>query len=332
MTDHLNATHTVLAAATLPQCIDDIAKALHGTPTKTQLKAVETELKKLHKAGLLESTPGRGGVHYYSLTTPTQPAEPQPRPAAVAVQAAVKAQAPSDTTEQLRESHANELALSQTIVEICCAIGRDPAATTTGQLPQLLRDYIGAQIERETAGQLSDRRYFVGHLDAIRPIAEELLSGYVTSSSPGEAVRTMSQLIDAQHAHLQAQIAHIEHLEAQIVDLRARIEAQVKQHQADTGLLADKNQRLHAEIEHLRSQPAHTVPVAPEAYIVTRLFRDSRGKTVADSGSPTRHKSIDTASRKARSAIRGGYTRAEIRATTLVAVATLGAEIKVKTV
>lgn len=70
------------------------------------------------------------------------------------------------------------------------------------------------------------------------------------------------------------------------------------------------------------------MPVAPQAYLVTRHLRSGRGKTVADTDGPTRHKSIDTATRKARSAIRGGYVRAEIHATTLVAVATFGAEIK----
>lgn len=326
MTDHLNATHTVLAAATLPQCIDDIAKALHGTPTKTQLKAVETELKKLHKAGLLESTPGRGGVHYYSLTTPTQPAEPQPRPAAVAVQAAVKAQAPSDTTEQLRESRANELALSQTIVEICCAIGRDPAVTTTGQLPLLLRDYIGAQAG-SAARDLLAIHALLAHRVAGPNNPSDLKAldcAERAATLIDDAVNEISTLMDAalkKDAELLAQAALV-------VDLRARIEAQVKQHQSDTGLLADKNQRLHAEIEHLRSQPAHAVPAAPMAYLVTRHLRAGRGKTVADTDGPTRHKSIDTATRKARSAIRGGYVRAEIHATTLVAVATFGAEIK----
>ena len=330
MTDHLNATHTVLAAATLPQCIDDIAKTLHGTPTKTQLKAVETELKKLHKAGLLESTPGRGGVHYYSLTTPTQPAEPQPRPAAIAVQAAVKAHAPSDTTEQLRESRANELALSQTIVEICCAISRDPAVTTTGQLPQLVRDYIEAQVGPTERDLLAIHALLAPRVAGLIDPSElkELECAERAATMIDEAVdqiSTLQQQLYAKDDELLAQAALV-------VDLRARIEAQVKQAQAETGLLADKNQRLHAEIEHLRSQPVHTASTAPAAYLVTRLFRTSRGKTVADSGSPTRHKSIDTATRKARSAIRGGYIRAEIHATTLIAVATRGAEIKVKTV
>lgn len=265
MTDHLNATHTALAAATLPQCIDDIAKTLHGTPTKTQLKAVETELKKLHKAGLLESTPGRGGVHYYSLTTPTQPAEPQPRPAAVAVQAAVKAQAPSDTTEQLRESRANELALSQTIVEICFAIGRNPAVTTTGELPQLVRKHIDARVSHGTAGLMeiiSDirkaidddgRRTTLDLAAAVKAKIETLENDCIKSNYDFEAIgevvtdympdpngselidglRIMDQLIDAQHAHIHIQNVHVEVLEQQITDLRARIEAQVKQHQAD---------------------------------------------------------------------------------------------------
>lgn len=276
MNDHINLTHASLEAAAKPMTLDAIAKRLHGaTPTKTQLKATERELKALHQAGLLESTPGRGGLPYYSLITPTVPSAPKPSAAAVAVFAALDSgptPAP-DLAEQLREAHAERLAMSQTIIAICCAIGRDPSQTTTSELPQALRDYIGAQVEREIASPLNV-----------------------------------------------------------IAELRAQLDAQAAQHQAETGLLADKNAKLHAEIEHLRSRPTPmtsgaTTPT-PDAYLVTRHLRSGRGKTVADTDGPTRHKSIDTATRKARAAIRGGYVRAEIHATSLVAVATRGAEIK----
>jgi len=234
---------------------------------------------------------------------------------------------PADITEQLRQSRAEHLAMSQTIIEICCAIGRDPGATTTGQLPQLVQDYIDAQViaaSRDIHTLLAPR---VAGLIAPRELtALECADRAATMIDDAvDEISTLMQQLTAKDAELLAQAALV-------VDLRARIEAQVKQHQSDTGLLADKNQRLHAEIEHLRNQPVHTASTAPAAYLVTRLFRTSRGKTVADSGSPTRHKSIDTATRKARSAIRGGYIRAEIHATTLIAVATRGAEIKVKTV
>lgn len=61
-----------------------------------------------------------------------------PKPAAVAAQQ-VSAPAPIDQTEQLRESRANELALSQTITEVCCALGADPAKTTTRELVELAK-------------------------------------------------------------------------------------------------------------------------------------------------------------------------------------------------
>ena len=77
MTTYINTTHSTLSGATKPLCIDDIATKQYGSGhTKSQTKTVERELKALHKAGLLESTPGRGGLPHYSLITPT--AEPAP--------------------------------------------------------------------------------------------------------------------------------------------------------------------------------------------------------------------------------------------------------------
>lgn len=346
--------------------------------------------------------------------TPAKPAAkaapaklPKPKAAAAAVYAAIQdpeqITAPIDPAEQLRQALAENMALSQTIVEICCAIGRDPGQTTTSELSQALRDYINAQIEREkaelngiisdiraaigdntgriTLGDLaehienerkhliSDRRYFVGHFDAIRPITEELLSGYIKATSPAEAVRIMDQLIDTQHAHIHAQAVQIETLtnkleiaaqahqnqEQQIAELRARVAAQIQAgHES-----ASSANRLLTEVHEVLSngwpagieapQGCTTLQLAnqiaadfaamckyakaaqhptPDAYLVTRHIRAGRGKTVVDTDGPTRHKSIDTATRKALAAIRGGYVRAEIHATNLVAVATFGAEIK----
>ena len=143
MTDHINPTHAILDAATEPLCIDQIAGKIHGAkPTKAQIKTIERELRELHKATLLESTPGRGGVPYYRLTTPATPTAPQPKPsaAAVAVHAALEGgtDPAADLAQQLREAHAERLAMSQTIIAICCAIGRDPGQTTTSELPQAL--------------------------------------------------------------------------------------------------------------------------------------------------------------------------------------------------
>lgn len=306
MTDHINAAHATLDAATDPLCLDQIASKVHGAkPTKAQIKTVERQLKALHTAGLLESTPGRGGLPHYRLITPTVPAAPKPSAAAAAVFAALDGSPTPDPdlAEQLREAHAERLAMSQTIIAICCAIGRDPGQTTTAELAQQVKaaitearnsnahqlavvigkirqaigdntnrialDDLAEHIENERNNLLSDRNYFVGHFDAIRPITEELLAGYVAATSPGEAVRIMAQLIEAQHAYLDVQNIHIEtqaadltdadgkiaDQEQQIANLRAQLEAQAAQHQAETGLLADKNAKLHAEIEHLRSRP-----------------------------------------------------------------------------
>lgn len=345
--------HSAIEAALIK--LGDASARDIANETGIEAKDVTRTLNDMRTAAAVEREK-RGSEYVYWLTTSaTVKPTMKPKAAAVAVQALHTPGSPADITEQLRLARAEHLAMSQTIVEICCAIGHDPAKTTTSQLPQLLRDYVSAQIERETAGQLSDRRYFVGHLDAIRPIAEELLSGYVTSSSPGEAVRTMSQLIDAQHAHLHAQIVHIEHLEAQVIELRARVEAQIlasvenansashlltEVHDAlangwPVGLEAPTGrttlqlaQAMTKDFDDLHNTYLQTKFPTPDAYLVTRIIRIRRGKKVEDSGSPTRHKSIDTATRQARSVIRSGYARAEIHATTLVAVATLGPEIK----
>ena len=163
MTTHINTAHAILDDATDPLCLDQIASRIHyAKPTKAQVKAVERQLKALHTAGLLESTPGRGGLPHYRLITPIAPPALQPKPsaAAAAVFAALDGgptPAP-DLAEQLREAHAERLAMSQTIIAICCAIGRDPGQTTTSELPQALRDYINAQIEREKADHIGEAR------------------------------------------------------------------------------------------------------------------------------------------------------------------------------
>ena len=340
MTTLINTTHGTLSGANKPLCFDEITAKQHGAnATKAQSKTVERELKALHKAGLLEFTPGRGGVPYYRLTTPAVPTEPQPKPsaAAVAVHAAIEGgtEPAPGIAEQLRQAHAERLAMSQTIISICCAIGRDPGQTTTAELQQAVKDAItearnSAAYETEKAlMELSRERFAMTMIrKTLAPITAELFEGDAYTCTESEAIRTMSQLIDAQHELMLDQGQRIADQERETTELRAQIEAQSAQHQAETGLLADKNAKLHAEIEHLRSQPTPLRQPASDAYLVTRYVRAGHGKTRAHPGGPTRHKKLDTATRKARAAIRGGYVRAEIHATNLVAVASFGAEIK----
>ena len=407
MTNHINAAHAILDDATEPLCLDQIAGKIHcAKPTKAQIKSIERELRELHKATLLESTPGRGGVPYYRLTTPAAPIAPQPKPsaAAVAVHAALEGDtdpAP-DLAEQLRQAHAERLAMSQTIIAICCAIGRDPGQTTTTELQQAVKDAItearnGAAHEmavalgkiRKAIGDDTDeidlhaldlrighdyamaKRDMQEHRDlreALVPITDELFEYYPWYELPW-AVRIMGQLIDAQHAHLHAQALQIDSLndelnaasdaalrqEQQITELRARVAAQIQAGIASANsanrLLTEVHEvlangwpagvdapqgrttlqlahQLAADFAKLHHRQPQEDATPADAYLVTRHLRAGRGKTVADSDGSTRHKSIDTATRKARAAIRGGYVRAEIHATKLVAVATFGAEIK----
>ena len=340
MTTLINTTHGTLSGANKPLCFDEItAKQYGANATKAQGKTVERELKALHKAGLLEFTPGRGGVPYYRLTTPAVPTEPQPKPSATAVAVHAAIEGGTDPApgiaEQLRQAHAERLAMSQTIIAICCAIGRDPGQTTTTELQQAVKDAItearnSAAYETEKAlMELSRERFAMTMIrKTLAPITAELFEGDAYTCTESEAIRTMSQLIDAQHELMLDQGQRIADQERETTELRAQIEAQSAQHQAETGLLADKNAKLHAEIEHLRNQPTPRRQPAPDAYLVTRYVRAGHGKTRAHPGGPTRHKKLDTATRKARAAIRGGYVRAEIHATNLVAVATFGAEIK----
>lgn len=304
--------------------------------------------------------------------TPAKPAAkaapaklPKPKAAAAAVYAAIQdpeqITAPIDPAEQLRQALAENMALSQTIVEICCAIGQDPGKTTTSQLPQLVREHIdhrigketytllgvladirkaigddtgrimlgdlAAHIKNERNSLLSDRGYFVGHFDAIRPITEELLAGYVAATSPGKAVQIMAQLIDAQVSVLRDAALKITDQDHQIAELRARAAERARRHLAETGLLAEKNAKLHDEIAHLRSQlatPATTTPspanTEPDAYIVLNSWKHQA----------TRHKTRKAAERKLLSAIRGGAATAEAYAATRVATATRGPVIKTR--
>ena len=386
MTTYINATHGTLSGANKPLCFDEITAKQHGAnATKAQSKTVERELKALHKAGLLEFTPGRGGVPYYRLTTPAVPTEPQPKPSATAVAVHAAIEGGTDPApgiaEQLRQAHAERLAMSQTIISICCAIGRDPGQTTTADLPQALRDYVDAQVSgatRELLSVITDIRTAIGDADRImqsdlaahikaeldigKQAREEatrlhlacngLTNDLMEPAGPfydqAQGLRAASMLIDAQQAHIQQ-------LEEHVSELRSRIEAQILaghnsassanrlltevhevlstawpegwlQPGARTTLQLAQALKIDFGVlygEHLDKQAA-----APDAYLVTRYVRAGHGKTRAHPGGPTRHKKLDTATRKARAAIRGGYVRAEIHATNLVAVATFGAEIK----
>ena len=319
--------------------------------------------------------------------TPAKPAAkaapaklPKPKAAAAAVYAAIQdpeqITAPIDPAEQLRQALAENMALSQTIVEICCAIGQDPGKTTTSQLPQLVREHIDNRIGKETytllgvladirkaigddtgkimlgelaahiakehANLLNDRRDFIAHLEAIDPIISDLMTGNGGALTAAEGVWIMAQLVDAQHAYIREQddkIAtytaalssaslHLDDKDEQIEELRTRAAEQARQHLAETGLLAEKNAKLHDEIAHLRSQlatPATTTPspanTEPDAYIVVR----DDWKRHA-----TRHKTRQAAERKLLSVIRGGATKAEAYAATRVAMATRGPVIKTR--
>lgn len=350
-----------------------------GLETKDVTRALNAMLK---SATVEREHLGREYVYWLTTTATTKPTA-KPRAAAVAVHAALEGgtdPAP-DLAEQLRQAHAERLAMSQTIIAICCAIGRDPGQTTTADLPQALRDYIAAEVSGATLDLLSviaDIRAAIGDADRIMQsdlaahIKAELDSGkqareeatrlhlacngltndLMEPAGPfydqAQGLRAAAMLIDAQQAH-------ILQLEEHVSELRSRIEAQIlaghnsassanrlltevhevlstawpegwPQPGARTTLQLAQALKIDFGVlygEHLDKQAA-----APDAYLVTRHLRAGRGKTVADSDGPTRHKSIETATRKARAAIRGGYVRAEIHAINLVAVATAGAEIK----
>lgn len=103
---------------------------------------------------------------------------------------------------------------------------------------------------------------------------------------------------------------------ALVVELRQRLEAQVKQHATECGHLADKNAALHAQIEHLRAQlVANPNPAGHVGYIMRAAKKKPR--TIKDK---------DKARDAALSAIKAGAQRAEVFALTPVGVARKGVE------
>lgn len=323
-----------------------------------------------------------------SVVEPKTAKAPKPKAAAVAVQAAVQAPAKAagavDVTEQLRESLAGERVLSQAVMEICCAIGADPKTTITNELPGLVKDYaenrigkktaallgvladirkaigddtgrimqgeLAAHIAKERNSLLSCRKEFVAHLDAISPITEELLDRYGTAISSTRAVQIMSQLIDAQHAHLTDLDMHIETLtnkleiaarlsaqqEQQIAELRARVEAQILAgHES-----ASSANRLLTEVHQVLSTGWPVGVEAPTGRTTVQLAQamaqafgelyvehmaghnltpDAYLVTRNDDRGVTRHKSPDAAQRKAKAVVRAGAKLATVYAATRVA-------------
>lgn len=74
---------------------------------------------------------------------------PSPKPSAVAVQQLSSPAIPSTPDEKLRASHANELALTQTVTEVCCALGADPGKTTTRELVGIAQGLASAHVVQQ---------------------------------------------------------------------------------------------------------------------------------------------------------------------------------------
>lgn len=136
-------------------------------------------------------------------TSPTPPSKP--KAAAVAAQQVSAPAAPIDQTEQLRESRANELALRQTITEVCCALGADPAKTTTNDLVEMFKkqaavvEDLRQRLDQVTQQSLKDIELLteknrklheeLEHLRATPPVAATLETrtptGYAVFASGG---------------------------------------------------------------------------------------------------------------------------------------------------
>lgn len=74
---------------------------------------------------------------------------PSPKPSAVAVQQLSSPAIPSTPDEKLRASHANELALTQTVTEVCCALGANPGKTTTRELVDIAQGLASAHVVQQ---------------------------------------------------------------------------------------------------------------------------------------------------------------------------------------
>ena len=273
------------------------------------------------------STKGKGKAE---SVEPEEPQAPE-KPEAAMVPAVHQAPEPlvsRDTVE-----------LMGVLADIRKAIGDDTGRIMLGDL--------AAYIKNERNSLLSDRRDFLAHLDVIAPMAVELLPGYGAAISSAKAMQVMGMLVDAQHAHIQAQAAEIKNQEQQITELRARVEAQIlaghesassanrlltEVHevlakgwpaglQAPTGRttvqLAQAMAQAFGElyVEHMAG-----LNITPDAYLVTR--NDDRGVT--------RHKSPDAAQRKAKAVVRAGATLATVYAVTRVAKAIRGPVIETR--
>ncbi len=249
-----------LGEATARQIADET-----GLEAKDVTRALNTML-----TGAVEREK-RGNEYVYWLTTASAPTKPtaKPRAAAVAVFSALETGTDPvpDLTEQLRQAHAERLAMSQTIIAICCAIGRDPGQTTTADLPQALRDYVDAQVSGATLDLLSviaDIRAAIGDADRIMQsdlaahIKAELDSGkqareeatrlhlacngltndLMTPAGPFydqvQGLRAAAMLIYAQHEHIQSQAEEISY---QTVELRRYLPLDKAVHELTSDLI-----------------------------------------------------------------------------------------------
>ena len=256
----INDAHKVLMEANDALCVEDVARAILGgdKPSKIDIKTATRKLKQLADLGMIEVELRAGGVPFYRLiAAPVAeisgvviPPPPEYDPASVAFFPAeiIKGLTAGDseggeTDAPAANAQRDEFTLLGLIADIRAAAG-DPA----GRLMQdELVQHIAAVVKER-----DDLR------ERMEGIAEQLRAGTIpelenVTGAEGLAphVKTLCDSLGAAEIVATGRGHTIDGLRLEVKDLRDRLDAQIKQWQADTGELAQKAHRLAADLEDM---------------------------------------------------------------------------------
>ena len=306
----INPAHQVLLKADEALCVEEVARAILGgdKPTKACIKDATRQLKQLADLGMIEVEPRAGGVPFYRLISATQMVE-------------------IPLVEQKQEVAERDM------VVIPPPPAYDPASVafpsagdgvpTKTYPPSVLRAMV-SELSGDSEGGETDAPAADAHREEFTLLG---LLADIRAAAGDPTGRLMQDEL----------VQHIAGVVKERDDLRERLDAQIKQWQADTGrLAADLRAATEARSQAINEADRLRTELAAERQARQALQEQADAVDVKDAAvgylvrvpkrAPLLRRKPESARSAALSAVRAGAARAEVLAIVPVGAARRGAE------
>ena len=320
-TKPISLAHEVLLKADDALCAEEIACAILGVdkPSKIDIKSVTKQLKQLADLGMIEMEPRAGGVPFYRLIAAPVAESAESGRADIPTKTYPPAVIKAMVAELSGDSEGGEADTPATF------LAPDDYEMPPAD-PALLASANRMLCER-----------MEGIAEAIRASTIPALEGVTGAEDLAPHVKTLCDSLGAAEIVATGRGHTIDGLRLEVEDLRDRLDAQIKQWQADTGRLAADlraatEARSHAinEADRLRTELA----IERQARKVLQEQGNATDMTAAAVGylvrvtkrPPMIRRKLEAARLAALGAVRAGAARADVLAVVSVGVARRGAE------